>query len=312
MSQVRDLPRVRDPWSALTGRREAALLELPSVARMAAVLSERCADLVWVRMAVASLDRFATLTGTGDLEALLARARGDPGEADRALAGLAAADPAGDGASGAFAGLDLGPKLWFRLNGAQVKWLPLREPVKAAGPPAASGPAAATPGLRGAERVALLGMIGSGLYLAELLRLRLDDLGALDPDGRLTPEIAASPLAVAFTRRRGRAGSWVTFFSEPARLAILEHVAARAAAGLDVGPDAPVVSGPDGTWATVRTVQAARRRSDALIRVGSALNVDLCRRTGEFFREWGLPGSRFTPHPAPSTPMSTLGPRSSQ
>ena len=306
MSQVRDLRQVRDPRLALTGRREAALLELPSVARMAAVLSERCADLLWVRMAVASLDRFATLTGTGDLEALLARARGDPGEADRALAGLAAANLAGDRVPGAFTGLDLGPKLWFRLNGIQVKWLPLSEPVKAAGPPASADPATAAHGLRSAERVALLGLIGSGLYLAELLRLRLGDLGALDPHGRLTPDLAASPLAVAFTRRRGRTGSWITFFPEPARLAILEHVAARAAAGLAVGPDAPVVSGPDGTWATMRTVHAARRRSDALIRVGSALNVDLCRRTGEFFREWGLPGSRFTPHPPPVPPYPPL------
>jgi hypothetical protein len=291
MSQVGELGRRHDPWVALAGRREAALLDLPSVARMAAVLSERCADLQWVRMAVASLDRFATLTGTGDLEALLARARADPGEADRAIAGLAMASVAGGGRAGAYADLDLGPKLWFRLNDVPVAWRPVREPVS-------PGPAGTARGLRGAERVALLGLIGSGLYLAELLRLRLGDLGTLDQDGRLTPDLAASPLAVAFTRRRGRTGRWITFFPEPARLAIHEHVAARAAAGLDVGPGAPVVSGPDGTRATARTVQKARQRSGALIRAGSALNVDMCRRTGEFFRDWGLPGSRYTPsHP---------------
>jgi hypothetical protein len=42
-------------------------------------------------------------------------------------------------------------------------------------------------------------------------------------------------------------------------------------------------------------VAAARRRSNALIRAGSQLNVELCRTTGEFFRTWGLPGSRFVP-----------------
>jgi len=30
-----------------------------------------------------------------------------------------------------------------------------------------------------------------------------------------------------------------------------------------------------------------------LIRAGSEVNVTLCRTTGDFFREWGLPGSRF-------------------
>ena len=30
-----------------------------------------------------------------------------------------------------------------------------------------------------------------------------------------------------------------------------------------------------------------------LIQAGSDTNVALCRATGDFFREWGLPGSRF-------------------
>ena len=41
----------------------------------------------------------------------------------------------------------------------------------------------------------------------------------------------------------------------------------------------------------------ARRRSNAVIGTGNALNVELCRKTGEFFRDWGPPGSRFTPAP---------------
>jgi hypothetical protein len=38
-----------------------------------------------------------------------------------------------------------------------------------------------------------------------------------------------------------------------------------------------------------------------VIRTSSALNVELCRKTGEFFREWGLPGSRFVPTPEPAS-----------
>ena len=49
----------------------------------------------------------------------------------------------------------------------------------------------------------------------------------------------------------------------------------------------PAAHGPE--------IARARKRSNAIIRAGSNLNVDLCRKTGEFFREWGEPGSRFTP-----------------
>jgi hypothetical protein len=57
------------------------------------------------------------------------------------------------------------------------------------------------------------------------------------------------------------------------------------------------VAGPDGRPVSPAAVAHARRRANAIIRAGSNLNVDLCRKTGEFFREWGLPGSRFTPVP---------------
>ena len=55
-----------DPATALAGRRERSLLELPSVARMAAILAERCREPSWVRTLVASLDRFGSLGGHDD------------------------------------------------------------------------------------------------------------------------------------------------------------------------------------------------------------------------------------------------------
>ena len=57
-------------WTPLAGRREEALLELPSVARMVDVLERRCREPSWIRTLVPALDRFATLTGVDDLEAL--------------------------------------------------------------------------------------------------------------------------------------------------------------------------------------------------------------------------------------------------
>jgi hypothetical protein len=273
---------VTDPAGALAGRRERALLELPSVAHMAAVLADRCREPSWVRTLVASLDRFRGLTGHDDLEALLATARADPAVAERSLVGFAhALDGQTDAA---VAGVAMGAKVWFRLNGVPVAWRPL--PAVAV--------ARRLPGADPAERLLVLAPIGSGLHLAELLRLRVGDLGSLNADGGLLPEPEAEPLAVRYQQRRGRPAERITFLSFASRTAVHEHLERRGLDGLDTGPEAPLVAGPDGRPAGRAQVARARRRSNAIIRAGSNLNVDLCRKTGEFFREWGPPGSRFT------------------
>jgi hypothetical protein len=277
---------VTDPARALAGRRERALLEVPSVGRMAAVLAQRCREPSWVRALVASLDRFRVLTGHHDLEALLAAARDDPRVADRSLAAFAAAlDGQPDAA---VAGLAMAPKVWFRLGGVPVPWRPLPAAVAARRLPEAGLPDPA-------DRVLVLAPIGSGLHLAELLRLRVGDAGSLDADGGLLPDPEAEPMAVRYQQRRGRPTERITFLSFAARGAVLDHLAARRLAGVDTGPRAPLVAGPDGRPASRAAVARARRRANAIIRTGSNLNVELCRKTGEFFREWGLPGSRFTP-----------------
>ena len=275
-----------DPATALAGRRERSLLELPSVARMAAILAERCREPSWVRTLVASLDRFGSLGGHGDLEALLADARDDRAVADRALAGFARALAGQPDA--AVAGLAMGPKVWFRLNGVPVAWRPLPSASVARRLPEAG---LADP----AQRVLVLAPIGSGLHLAELLRVRVGDLGSLDADGRLVPDPEAEPLAVRYQQRRGRKAERITFLTFVARTVVLEHLAGWRAGGLDTGPNAPLIAGADGRPIGPSELARARRRSNAIIRAGSNLNVDLCRKTGDFFREWGEPGSRFQP-----------------
>jgi hypothetical protein len=276
---------VTDPASALAGRRERSLLELPGVARMAAVLADRCREPSWIRTLVASLGRFQELGGHDDLEALLAAARADPPVADRSLVGFARAlDGQPDAA---VAGLAMGAKVWYRLNGVPVAWRPLPAAVEARRLPEA--------GLTDpAERLLVLAPIGSGLHLAELLRARVGDIGSLDADACLLPEPEAEPLAVHYQQRRGRRAERITFLSFAARTAVLEHLARRRLDGLDTGPEAPLVAGGDGRPAGRAEVARARRRSNAIIRAGRNLNVDLCRKTGEFFREWGPPGSRFS------------------
>ncbi len=282
-----------DPARVLTGRRELALLEVPSVDHMARVLAARCREPSWVRTLVAGVDRFRLLTGTPDLEELLQAARLEPAVADRALAALAhALDGRPDAA---VAGLAMGPKVWFRLGGVPVAWRPLPAAVAAPRLPAAGVPDPV-------ERIILLAPIGSGLHLAELLRLRVGDVGSLDGDGCLVPDQRAEPLAVRYQQRRGRSAERITFLSLAAREAVLEHLDRRRRAGLDTGPAAPLLAGPDGGPVPRATVAAARRRANAVIHTASNLNVELCRKTGEFFRAWGLPGSRFIPTPTPAPP----------
>jgi integrase len=267
----------------LAGRREGDLLAFPSVRRMTDVLAQRCRESSWVRTSVASLERFRAMTGYADLEALREQALVEPVIAEQALARFAMALAAYSDIQ--VSALAMGAKLWFRLNGIAVPWRPLGGTLSAALLPATDA--------QGAERVILLALIGSGLRLAELLRLHIGDIGSLDGEGQLIPDSEADPLAVQFTPRRGKQEQRITFLTYQARQALrasLEH--AKTVEG-PLALDAPLITQADGSPATNASVTRARQRSQSLIRAGSEVNVTLCRTTGDFFREWGLPGSRF-------------------
>ena len=268
---------------ALAGRRELALLAYPSVRHMADTLASRCRERSWIRTSVASLERFRAMTGCHDLEALLAEARQRPAVAQEALAAFAAT-MAGY-AESQIAGLAMGPKLWFGLNGVDMPWRPL---------PGAASPLPLIAGGRHAvDGMILLALIGSGLYRAELLRLSVGDVGSLDAAGRLVPDIRAEPLAVRYVPRRGQGGERITFLTFQARQALLADLKRREALGQPTRLDAPLIANADGTRATAGSAAGARRRNLSLIRAGSNVNVELCLTTGNFFRAWGLPGSRF-------------------
>jgi hypothetical protein len=267
----------------LAGRREGDLLAFPSVRRMTTILSQRCRETSWVRTSVASLERFRTMTGYSDLEELREQALAEPALAEQALSRFAS--ELAHYTDIQVSALAMGAKLWFRLNGVAVPWRPLGGSISAAPLPATDS--------QGTERVILLSLIGSGLRLAELLRLRIGDIGSLDSEGRLIPDIEADPLAVQFTPRRGKQVERITFLTYQARSALLEtlkrFISARDALRLDT----PLITQADGSPVTAASISRARRRSQSLIHACSDANVALCRATGDFFREWGLPGSRF-------------------
>jgi hypothetical protein len=139
----------------------------------------------------------------------------------------------------------------------------------------------------------LLALIGSGLRLAELLRLCIGDIGSLDSEGYLLPDIEADPLAVQFTPRRGKQVKRITFLTYQARQALLSSLEQAITVRGSIQLNAPLITQADGSPVTNASVAHARRRSQSLIRACSDVNVALCRATGDFFREWGLPGSHF-------------------
>jgi len=263
----------------LQGRREGELLTFPSVSHMADILSQRCREQSWVRTSVASLDRFRTMTGHNDLEALLSRALATPTIAEQALADFATALQGYTDIQ--VSALAMGAKLWFRLNGVAVPWRPL--------PGKVTTPILALSDQQGTERVILLALIGSGLGLAELLRIRLGDIGSLDSEGKLIPDLEADPLAVQFTPRRGKPVERITFLTYQARQALLSSLAQRSATDHALDLDMPLLVQRHNR----SSIAQARQRSRSLIEAGSDANVAICRATGDFFREWGLPGSRF-------------------
>lgn len=269
---------------AMTGRREAALLDEPSVAAMACLLVARCRRPdPWVRAAVGTLDRFRREVASGDLPALLAAGTADPGVAVRSLAALAHRH---DGLSGSqLASLAFGPRLWWTAAGVHVPWRPLST---APGPVPIPG-RLADPDLR----LLLLAVLGSGASEGELLGARLADAGRLDAAGRLVPDLHAEPLAL-LVRDSDDGAQVVCFLSYEARAALHERLAARG----QVGPDDPLLLAPE---QAALASEAAAAASSALIGAGNDVNVTMCRATGDFFRQWGMPGARFTPAtPTPS------------
>src|SRR5438128_7194794 len=270
----------------LAGRREAELLAFPSVRRMADILSQRCREQSWVRTSVATLERFRTMTGHHDLELLREQALAQPALAEEALACFASALAGYTEIQ--VSALAMGAKLWFRLNGVAVPWRPLGG--------ISSSPVLATTDQDGIDRVILLALIGSGLRLAELLRLRIGDVGSLDADGRLIPDFEADPLAVQYIPHRGKQEERITFLTYSTRQALLTSLLQGtreqdSTQAIDL--NAPLITQRNGSKATLASVAKARQRSQSLIRACSDVNVTLCRATGDFFREWGLPGSRF-------------------
>ena len=105
---------------ALVGRREATLLSLPSVRRMADLLTERCREPSWVRTNVASLDRFRATLDDHDLEGLLEQSRADVDVAEQAIGAFEQSfrKPAAT----QIAALVMGAQIWFRLNGVATTW----------------------------------------------------------------------------------------------------------------------------------------------------------------------------------------------
>ncbi len=255
----------------LEGRRESGLLAFSSVRRMTDILSKRCREQSWVRTSVATLDRFRTMSGYADLETLREQALADPVVAEGALASFAAA--LASYTESQVSALAMGAKIWFRLNGIAVPWRPLGG--------MSSSSILATIDQQGIERVILLALIGSGLQLAELLRLRVGDVGSLGSEGRLIPDVEADPLAVQFIPRRGKQVERVTFLTYQARQALLASLEQRAdtsAMGAIHRPlrpigaihrthaldlDAPLLAESDGSQVTAQSVARARRRSRA-------------------------------------------------
>lgn len=278
--------RTREPTlsppgrDALAGRREAALLDEPSVARMVDLLLARCrSPQPLVRAAVATLDRFRA--HAGDLGAVLAAVRREPGTAEARLRRWLTGYPGLTDAQAA--ALGFGPKLWLRANGVPVPWRPL------GGLPAWTRTAAVGSRphpLDRAVRPLLLALAGSGLTAGELLGLRVGDAGSVDAAGELLPDLYAEPMAVSFQPEEGGPRR-LAFLPFGARAAVHAGLAARPGAAEDA--EAPLLGGTP----AAALLERARRRHAQLIGAGNDVNVATCRTTGDFFRSWGLPGARF-------------------
>jgi metal-sulfur cluster biosynthetic enzyme len=268
--------------AALAGRREFALLSQPSVARLVRLLARRCrSPEPVIRAAVSTLDRFRAEAASGRLSPVLAAARDDPTAAEERLRQWVTRDPAVTDSQAA--ALAFGPKLWMRANGVPIRWRPLGGMAA----PTRNAARGDRPRARDdAARPLLLALAGSGMSAGELLTLQVGDAGSMDEDGGLLPDLDAEPLAVRYQADGDRTPR-LAFLSYEARAAVQAALSDRGGAGQK--PSARLIGGPP----AAALLERARTRHEQLIAAGNDVNVATCRATGEFFRVWGLPGSRF-------------------
>jgi hypothetical protein len=271
--------------AAMRHRREAGLLSLPSVARMAEVLAEQCRESSWVRLAVSTLDRFraACVGEPQQLEVLLALARDDPETAVLALDRFAAC--VSRYTASQVEALAFGTKVWLVLEGVAVPWRPLRNDLQSAGPFGTS--------VDGSLKLVLQAMIGSGLDLQELVAVRLGDVGVLTANGDVAPDILASPLAIRYAPLEAPETRRLTFLPFHAQAELAASLARRAAGGESLEASAPLIGDARGGPADQSILGPARLHHERLIAAGNDVNVATCRATGDFFRGWGMPGARY-------------------
>ena len=123
-------------------------------------------------------------------------------------------------------------------------------------------PRLSTADQQGTERVILLALIGSGLRLAELLRLHVGDVGSLDAMGvsfRISKQIH---LAVQYTPRRGKQVERITFLTYSTRQALLLLATEVQSSRMPHSPSIsmlPLIAQRDGSKATVASVARARQ-----------------------------------------------------
>lgn len=289
--------------AALAGRRESALLAEPSVTAVARLLVTRCRDAgIWVRTAVGTLDRFSREVAGGDLTGLLAAGREDASVAQRSLEDIARRHPGLT--AGQLASLAFGPTLWWTTAGVAVAWRPIGSAAasSAGGPPQEppQGPLERrplpVPGTDPDVRMLLLALIGSGTTSYELLRVRVSDAGSLDAAGEIVPDLAAEPLALSYAPDDGGPRR-LTFLSPDAHSTLLARIAGRG----PLAPEDPLLLPAD---TAVETAELADAWSAAAIESSNEVNVALCRATGDFFREWGMPGARFAARDHSQDPLT--------
>jgi len=261
----------------LKNRRELALLELPSVMRVAEILAERVRRPdVWIRNSVTTIDRFGREVCDGDLEGTLAVCLQDSMSAELLLEKYRALHV--DLSNVQMAALMFGPKLWFALNGVEFVWdegYAERPRIHIAN--------SAKGDFDPAVRLFMLSLIGTGLNFDELATIRIKDAGSLDSSGNLVPDLRSNPLALEFETEEGRR---ITFLGEEARASLVDSLAGR-----DITSNEEPLIAPADTFEELRA--AAEARGKSTIASNSRVDRVLCSTVGRFFLEWGIPGRNF-------------------
>ena len=269
-------------FGCLEGYAEEALWHFTATRSAAELMWQRTRSPYRVRWVIAGAQRFLTAMTLGQPDAFVRECQEAPKRADSALdAYWRSLTQLGNSVEQAYM-LYAGPMLWLRANGIRAAWAPAAALAQRGN----GGRPVRFPQLPPRDRFVLTALTGCNLVMAEMVALRLADVGEIEgPTAEWCPNPEVDAAAVRVPQAAAKDGQErVTFLTYDGGRMLQIYLGERRAAGHPLDFDAPLLADTGGHPITMDALAHLAKRMEGLMQVTRDLNVYFCIEQGKALR----------------------------